>query len=643
VLGLCAVAALATGATAVAQTTFGSGALVARVQDSQGRPLAGALVTVDGRVSRQATTNLAGLATLVGLPAGKYDVSVSLAGYAQYDTSVAVTSVTSAPKVVATELAPASFAGLGSGSAVTALPQLGANIDPFVAHPLTDEAFTNVVAGAGGAGVSLDGTAPNESRVELDGIPLAGGAASPATVRFRDLIGLSGIEVAEGPFVRSPSLRNAVGGIVDLRTPSLDGPQVAGIDNGYDSAFGSFQHVRVRHDFGSLALGFDAVTGGGEDRSQSLKARYGFAPGDIADLAFYGLQASGPIGTDLVTTSAPAYSAGVSLAAGGGTFEARAFGSSLAVSSSISTPLVPNENASARGLETNYDLPLGTNRLQASFDRRSESATFAGEPAVHQTFTTLDILGSFALAHALGLDVGDAYSGGTLVPARNDPRIALSYRPGTVLSFGLEAGSGFATAPDELLASRSAASLPLPPETSFGYRATANAKIDGLDRIWLIAYAQRRFETFGSLADAQNRGAGIGFERAPAKGFGTDAYVALERSYASGPAQPARDAAAFSGDAGAQLADDPFAKERLAFTYAASPTCVSRVGATFLGANNAFSTHAVTLGGVSLCAPLFGVLDVRVGEANVFGASVSDPFLAPLYVPHEFTFGLGIR
>jgi hypothetical protein len=631
-------------APAAAQIALGPGAIVARVRDAAGRPLAGALVGIDGPTGRQATTNASGIATFAALPSGRYTVSVSLAGYAGWSTIVALAPLASAPQVVAPQLDVASFANSGAAASVVALAELGAGLDPFAAHALTDGPATNVLAGPGGAAVSLDGTLPGESRVELDGIPLAGGAESPATVRFRNLIGLSGIDVDAGPFLASTSPRDAVAGVVNERTPAVDGPAAAGVDYGYDSAIGSFEHVRVAHAFGNLALAFDGVTGDATDRSSSLKARYAFTPGTSADFAIYTLQSTGTIGPANVSANAPAFSVGVRTLLGGGTLEARAFRSSLTVAASEDTPLVADETARANGLQVGYDLPLGDDRVGFSFDRRSQIVALGTAPAVRQTFTTAGARGTFALARGVKLEVADAYSGGTLVDARHDPQLAIALAPTGKLSFRLAAGSDFATAPDDVLANRSAASPPLPPETAFGYRATAKLEVGKASNVSVTTYSERRFDLFAPQAFGANRGVGVGFDRTPPRGFGALAYVALTRSYFYGAAQPAwRDdpSLVLGPNPGEQLAGESDAKERFALTFRSSATCEERFGATLLGDGNAVSSHPVTLAEASLCATIFGLVNVRVGEENLFGAAVSDRLLAPLYVPHELTFSLG--
>ena len=259
----CAVAFLVgSGTAARAQVLLGSGSIVARVRDASGKPLSGVLVRAVGPTARDATTNAAGLAVLSALPAGAYDVSLSHTGYAAYTTRVAVTSAAGTPQVVAPQLQVASFANLGSTAGSVAVGAgTGASTSPFVAQILEKNSSTDVVSTGGIPAITLDGTQPYESRVELDGIPLAGGATSPAAVRFRDATGLAGVDIAAAPFLESPSLRDAIGGVVNLRTPSVDDAQTAGVAGGYDSAFGSFQHARAVQTFGSVATAFDAVNG----------------------------------------------------------------------------------------------------------------------------------------------------------------------------------------------------------------------------------------------------------------------------------------------------------------------------------------------------------------------------------------------
>jgi hypothetical protein len=643
--GIGVVAGLVLGAAipAHAQVAYGPGAIVARVRDAASRPLAGALVEAVGPTTRSATSNGAGIVALVGLPAGWYDVSVSLSGYATFEQRLAVGPTTSAPQVIAPTLQLASLANPVT-AATRALPGLGGSLEPFAASAVAADRDTNVVAAGGGAAVSVDGTLPYESRVELDGIPIAGGAGSPAVLRFRDGLGLAGIDVSGGPDLGSPVARDAIGGIVNFRTPAIDSVQTLGLDQGYDSAFGSFSHARAVHDFGNVALAFDAVTGGGADRSDSFKARYAFSSAASIDVASYDLAGTGTVGNANVAASAPAFEAGLRFALGGGTFQARSFRSSLQEVAGIGSAAAPNERARASGVQLGYDLPLGADRVSFAFDRRSETTAYENEPANEQTFSSLSARANITLARAVRLDLADVYSGGTLVRARNDPQTQLSYRIGSKVTLRLASGAAFATAPESLLALRNASSPALAPETAYGERLSAEGRLNATDSVRLSVYDDRRFDTFGPFANAASRGAGLGFERARPRGLGAIAYFALDRSYAYGSAQPFfRNAESYGTFAGEQLSEEPYAKARAGLTYRTSATCESRIGTTFYGANNAFATTGVAIGDASLCFVLLGFVDVRAGEHNLFGAAVRDPVLAPLLTPHEYTLSIGLH
>ena len=627
--------------SAAAEVALGPGAVVARVRDANGKALPGTLVRLSGPTTRDVTTNTAGVAVLVALPAGRYDLSISHAGYATYASSLTIGRAANAPLVFSPQLQVASFANLGNAAGVVvASADDVATDDPYAAHGFERDASLDVVAGAATPALSVDGTAPYESRVEIDGIPLAGGARSPESVRFRDAPGLDGVQIAAAPFVEGSSPRDAIGGVVNLETPAVDGPAVAGFDAGYDSSFGSFQHARAVRSYGDLSSAFDAVTGGGEVRSQTVKARYAFSSGAAIDVASYGAQAAGTIGTVAVTSNAPAYSAGLRLGVGAGTFDARSYASTLDVTTSLVSPATPAETAHDRGVQLAYDVPLGSDRIRFSFDRRGEETALGTGPIVDQTFTTFATRGEFAVARAVRVELADAYGGGTMLRARNDPSVSLAYRPSSAVVVRLAAGSAYATAPDGLLASRASASPALAPESRVRLssdRRTPARHVN--DRVWLAAYRERRFETFAPLADAANDGAGAGYAHAPARGFGVFGTFDVARVERYGAVQSfARVAPPY--DAG-ETGGEPGTKARIAVTYRSVRGCESRAGTTLVGNGNALAQRAVVLGDVSLCVPVLGIVTARLGENNVFGTAVNDPSLAPLFRPREFYLTIG--
>jgi hypothetical protein len=460
--------------------------------------------------------------------------------------------------------------------------------------------------------------------LEIDGIPLAGGPASYAALHLRSALSLDDISVVEGPFVSSSALRNAVGGVINLQTPAIGNVPSGGFETGYDSAFGAFQHARFSDSFGRLGVMADALTGAGLVRSQTLKLRYAFAPGDWLGVATYGSQSA--------LGSAPAFAADLRAGLGPGVLQVRSFGSSEQV------PGLPGLRE--RGDQAEFDLQAGHDAIGISYDRRLDAASIAGSTAMTQTYATLRLHGDIQLSQRMRLEVAGVNTGG-MGRARNDPQVALTMRAASHLTLRLAAGSAFATEPAYALAI-APQDLRVAPETSFGYRATADASLDPSDHLRLSVFSLQRRDLFAALANGRAAGVEVGFERAPVPGrLGGSAFVALTRSYLYGPAQPAaRDLYGLQFLDGAQLDGEPYAKARGSLDYPARSFDL-RFGTTLLGANNALATHAVALGDASIGLRVLGALDLRVGLHNMFGVPVDDPVLAPLFPRHEFTVTFG--
>jgi len=624
-------------APAGAQISVGPGSLTASVRDPDGRPVPGALVVIDGPTTRQATTGIAGIVALSALPLGTYSISVTRSGYEPATTSVVVRAAASATQnVVSVSLAAATFANLRAPANAVLAGTLDGGNDPFVPQALTATPGVEVlpVGTSGAVGASLLGTAPAESRVELDGIPLAGGPAALTALGMRSALSLASVGVAEGPFVTSSSVRDAIGGILNFRTPAISTAPSYGLVSGYDSAFGAFQQARFSDTFGRLGVLADAVTGGGEERSQTFKLRYAFGAGTSLGFASYGSQSA--------TASAPAYAADLRASLGAGSLQARLFGSSAAV--------LTEPDFHDRGLQASYDLPSGGNLFSLGFDRRSEEASFANTD-VTQTFTSLTLRSDLALSSASHLEIGDAYSGGAMLAPRNDPQLALTFRAAQKLTLRLALGSAFATAPAGSLfggaaggavAGTAAAGTLASPETSFGYRASADASL-GTDHLRFTAFQLQRYDTFGALSNARSTGLEIGFERPDIPGhIGGSASLDFARTYGYGALQPlARNLDALPLlVAGSQATGDPYAKGRIKLDYVSGVITLS-AGATLLGANNALTPQSAALADASLRVRALGIFDVRLGLENMFGLAIANPALVPFYQPHEYTLTLG--
>ena len=632
---------------------FGPGIISAFVRDPAGHPIAGALVVADGPTYRAATTTIAGIVTLIGLPIGKYDVRVTRAGYAPYTKQIAVSS-DPGQSVLRVSVVRSSLAlGQQIGSTIDSV-SLGNDVDTLAGHVVETTQGAQLAPVRGlhdGVAPTLLGTSADETRVELDGIPIAGGSTSYAALRFRNTIGLDGIAFEEGPVVATPTVRDAIGGIIDYRTPDFRSLSTTSGDFGYSSTFGAFQHFSTTDTFGPLGIVADAVTGGGDNRTQTLKARLTLSRATSLELASYGSQSTATVAGVGVATVAPAYAFGLRTSLGTAAIQLRAFGSEVSSSSVIASALAPaNEDARTRGLQGGIDLPLGLNSFSVTFDRRTDAASFLGTGAlesVAQTYTSVGARTDLRLSKDARLEVGDEVAGGTSLAHRNDPHLAFEYEPSERMTIRGSIGSSYATAPLSVLAAQPGGTGTLQPETAFGYRVGFDDDLDGIDRIGASVFDLQQFDRFATFADAHTVGVDLAYTRTPiTSGFGGDASVTFEHAVASGAVQPTdRIADELTNLSFAQLANDPYTTIHTHLTYRTTRGMLFGLGSTFYGANNALATHAIGFVDALGVVPIANFGQVRFGENNVFGTRVDDALLAPYYVPREFTvlYRLGMR
>ena len=332
----------------------------------------GALVIAAGPVTREATTSSAGIVTLLGLPEGRYSVQVTRAGYTPFSQVVSV-AARETFKAVPVVVTPESSSNASGEFSATLSAHPGGGNAPFVAPALTNALSANVLATSsaatpfGAAAPALEGTRPDETRVELDGIPLAGPQTSATTLRLRSAFALDSAALIEGPNLSTSSLQGAIGGIVDYRTPAITPAISSAYDLGYDTSLGAFEHARFSDTFGKLGLSLDAVDGQAGNDAATLKAQLDLS--GATSLAFASYQARGDYldGGLTVVNDAPAYAADLRTSIGSGTLQARVFQSR---SDTIVTP--------KPGAPTGF--PPNTTCRSARIRRRSATIVASSAP-----------------------------------------------------------------------------------------------------------------------------------------------------------------------------------------------------------------------------------------------------------------------
>lgn len=603
--------ALAIGVPVRAAETIGPGAIGVVIRDSDQRAIVGARVVVDGPVAREATTIASGVVTLDALPLGTYAMHVSRAGFESYTTRVILGGKRSGIFMLNIRMSPMSFANLRDSAGTVDVVGLSESADPIVAHALVANVDANVVAGA---------TAP-QTRRELDGIPLAGGAASFAGLRAVDGLGLERVEIVRGPVSATSSLRDTIGGIVNFRTPGLTASSGERGLFGYDSSIGSFTSARTHRTFGKFALLAD-LTSGATFRSQTFKLRYAPAPSFAIALARYDTHAT--VARDISTAHlyTPIVAVDLHTRLGVTSLDLRSYTSASHVAENT-----PVGDARIRGLQAIYAIAAGENLVTLRYDRRDERDRISRFDEVDRRFTTLGARADLRLSDHARLTFGDAYARGTGLQSRNDPFIAYAVRPDARTTVRFAEGSAYAT---------SDATTPvMGVETSFGYRLGIEEALPNGAKVSSSVDRLNIFSRFGAAMQARELGFEIGYDRPPVPGRLDGAVMArFERL------RP------FGQTGGTDLRTPRFDdgtlafERRIAIGYSRVDSSV-RFGLTSLGTGNATVGHPITLGDVRVHFTLANALDVHVGIENVFGADVADSRIAPYFAPREYRLTIG--
>ncbi len=591
------------GGVASAYDALGPGAIIASVRDRDGRPLFGAFVTALGPAERHATTSNAGIVTLAALPLGTYRVRVVRAGYETTDAAITLTAARGFGSLVVR------LARSDQGTAPLSLS--GA---PLVRNIIgTDPSLDHVLVGL--PNVDLPGgayaTAPYETKVTLDGIPLGGPSSGAAALR-PDALTLSAIGLVSGPDALAPSLDGLVGGDIDLRTLPAGRSRDAQGAAGYDSNFGSFQQIDAAEFSGPAAASIDAVVGGGLERDRVLRTAYALS--GTTSLGFdsyrFDRNADETAASPLSAASEPAYSARLSTRAFGGALDVRSYGSD-------STAVAGDERF--RALAAGYERKFGAGTLGFSIARSADSIGGGDGVALRQTTTATGQLG-IKLGQSGSLALADTRTAGTAIAARQDPHVALSLPLAGAWTMRATAGSAYVSAPYELVAANPAA-VAFAPETSFGYRAGADLALAGGSTLSFGAFGLTRWNRFASLASARSQGLDLGYARTPASvGWGLDAGLGLARDIAYGPAQPASrvvQSLPFGSGAIPGVADT---RARLGLSYKTASGLQFNATALSLGPNNGITDRALRYADVGASVPLLRIFSLRIDSATPLGS-----------------------
>jgi hypothetical protein len=603
-------------------------------------------VAANGPTSRDAVTGPAGFVTLQALPTGTYDVSASLGGFDAVDAVVVVTGGRGDAKLVDLQLHPATPSELRATAGSTVSSQRIAAVDPNVAAQLLQSAGVAVLpaSSATGAALSLEGTAPNESRFTLDGVPLPAGAGAGALRAVNALV-LDRVEIAPGPFTGGNVTRNAIGGVVNYRTTPLEPSpttQFAGAaTSGYQSGFGAFQVLNAQVSGTAYGASLSAVTGSGDNRAQLVKAAYAVSPATSLALMAYGSQSDAT--ANLPSSNAPAYAVDLSSQIEGGTFSARSYGSSatnVTLPGSVSEPLAFDR---IRGFSFGYALPAGTTTLSFAYDRSHELATATNGASVDQGYSSVALRADLPLTARLRVNAADVLSSGTGMTRRNDPQLGVAYRASERLTLHASAGTAFSTAPLSVALAAGRAASTLAPETSRGVQAGASERLNGNDSLGIDSFALAIDNRFANLSQARSSGVVVSFKHVAARaGLSAGGYVGLTQSYAYGTPQAiARYATLLPNGYGAQTTGVPYGNGRLQLGYRRPSGLEVDVGSTYYGRNSAYGTAASAPLDATLHVPIAGPIAAQFGVRNVFGrpppASVAETY----GYPNEVTFSLG--
>lgn len=265
-LGLAGPAGAAPSPQSVAQATAQQGTLTGRVTDSRGNPVADATVTARGASGASARTGGDGRFSLA-LPPGVYTVVIVKGGFQSSETAdLAIVAGTSTDSSITLGTAGlSSLQNIGRVSAnrrnplntnVSAVASIGAAAIAAQEPPK----LTDLVSELPGISLDRGNSTPNasfvvrgariETRVEIDGHPVAQGQSGTYNLGYVAAAAFGSIEVTKGPGLFGPNAGESAYGTVNLRTPDFDTRRNFGdFTQGFDSNNGSYTKAYANANF----------------------------------------------------------------------------------------------------------------------------------------------------------------------------------------------------------------------------------------------------------------------------------------------------------------------------------------------------------------------------------------------------------
>ncbi|GAC1586857.1 MAG: hypothetical protein NVS3B28_10930 [Candidatus Velthaea sp.] len=263
-------------------TVAASGALTGSVKTAAGAPLADARVTGVGPATVSTTSDAQGAFTLV-LPPGIYEISVTHGGFQPTSLNdIAVLAGGAQPLTVTlSEQSLSSLRTIGRASATArggpSTINTGAATSTFVtaqtfadlANPQINDVLQRIpevtvqhMGSQQDTSIIVGGLQPYETQVLIDGHPIALGQYGVWLSHFFPNYLVGGVETQSGPGNTTPFANIAVGGTVNMLTPTFTQRPTAEFTTGMDSYRSSYSNIVATGSEKKLAYVVAAGTAG---------------------------------------------------------------------------------------------------------------------------------------------------------------------------------------------------------------------------------------------------------------------------------------------------------------------------------------------------------------------------------------------